>query len=229
VKKLAVARGEGNMPVRNTAIRVEYVSFRDRAERSAYIANRFNHLLKGKVLDVGCDRAVLKKLIPSIDYIGVDIAGEPDIQLDLEKIDRLPFDDGSFDCVVCTEVLEHLDNLHTIFGELVRVTQKYVIISLPNSWANARKPIQRGKGSLGRYGLPTEPPQDRHKWFFSLSEAVDFIQYQRRKHAVSIREFHVTEKPRPFLSRALRRILYSSQACYLNRYAHTLWVVLEKP
>ena len=91
--------------MRTSTIRVEYVSFRTRAARSEYIATRFHHLLKGKVLDVGCDQAVLKKLIPTMDYLGVDIAGDPDMRLDLEKIERLPFADGSFDCVVCTEVL----------------------------------------------------------------------------------------------------------------------------
>ena len=140
----------------------------------------------------------------------------------------MPFDDATFDCVVCTETLEHLDNLHAMFGELIRVAKKYVIISLPNNWVNARKPIGRGKGSFSKYGLPAEPPPDRHKWFFSLSEATDFIQQQHHRYAVSLRECHATEKPRPFLVRTWRRLWYPSQVCYLNRYAHTLWVVLEK-
>ncbi len=167
-------------------------------------------------------------MLPDVDYLGVDVTGRSDVQLDLEYITRLPFDTGSFDCVVCTDVLEHLDNLHLIFGELIRVAKTYVIISLPNNWVNARQPITRGRGSLSHYGLPGEPPLDRHKWFFSMSEAEGFIHYQLGKYAVSMRDYHVTEKPRPWLVRALRRMRYPSQMCYLNRYAHTLWVVLEK-
>jgi 2-polyprenyl-3-methyl-5-hydroxy-6-metoxy-1,4-benzoquinol methylase len=210
-------------------MQVEYVDFRSRAARSAYIATRFKSLFQGKVLEVGCDKALLKQLLPGLDYVGVDMAGEPDLRLNLERIERLPFDDAAFDCVVCTETLEHLDNLHGTFGELMRVAKKYVIISLPNNWVNARVPIQRGKGSPSKYGLPADPPRDRHKWFFSLSDAMDFIQHQRKRYAVSLRECYATEKPRPLLVRVLRRALYPVQMRYLNRYAHTLWVVLEKP
>lgn len=209
-------------------MKVEYVAFQSRSERSEYIANRFRPLLAGKILDVGCDKAVLKKLLPHLDYTGMDVSGDPDIRLNLEEVDRLPFEEGTFDCVVCSDVLEHLDKFHHIFGELIRVAKKYIIISLPNNWANARIPIARGKGSFGHYGLPLEPPQDRHKWFFGLSEAISFVKGQANKFPIAILASHVTEKPRPSLIRAVRRLGYPSQERYLNRYAHTLWVVLEK-
>lgn len=209
-------------------MKVEYLRFRDRASRAAYIARRFAPLLRGRVLDVGCDKAVLRQLLPRVGYTGVDVGGDPDIRLNLEKVDRLPFDDASFDCVVCSDVLEHLDNLHAMFGELIRVARTYVIVALPNNWADARKPIGRGVGSFSKYGLPAEPPADRHKWFFSLSEAVEFIDCQLDKYGLAMRECHVTEKPRRFWVRGLRRALYPSQMRYLNRYAHTLWAVLEK-
>jgi 2-polyprenyl-3-methyl-5-hydroxy-6-metoxy-1,4-benzoquinol methylase len=209
-------------------MQVEYVSFQGRAARSEYIARRFHPLFQGKVLDVGCDRALLKPLLPQVDYFGIDISGDPDMQIDLEHVETLPFETASFDCVVCTDVLEHLNNLHTVFGELLRIAKTYVIVALPNNWANARKPIARGRGSVSHYGLPGEPPADRHKWFFGLSEAEAFVHHQLKKYAVSMRECHVTEKPRPWLIRMARRLRYPSQMRYLNRYAHTLWVVLEK-
>jgi hypothetical protein len=130
--------------------------------------------------------------------------------------------------VVASEVLEHLDNLHEVFGELVRVSKKYLILSLPNNWANARRPIERGKGSFAHYGLPADPPSDRHKWFFSLTEAKAFIEGQVKKYPVRLVELRVSEKPRPFLVRMHRRLRYLSKERYRNRYAHTLWAVLEK-
>jgi SAM-dependent methyltransferase len=129
-------------------MKIEYINFRDRAERAEYVANRFKRFLSGRIIDVGCDHATLKKLLSNIDYVGVDVGGDPDIQLNLEEIHYLLFNDRVFDCVVCTDVLEHLNNLHHIFGELIRV---------------ARGPIGRGKGSLGHYGLPADPPRDRLK------------------------------------------------------------------
>lgn len=209
-------------------ITVEYISFSDRARRSRYIAERFTPYLSGKVLDVGCDKAVLKTLLPSLDYTGIDIGGTPDLRLDLERVDKLPFADGSFHCVVCSDVLEHLNNLHQIFGELVRVAGRYLILSLPNNWCNARVPIERGRGSFDKYGLPIDPPEDRHKWFFSLAEAAAFIEGQTTRYPISIVERVVSEKPRPAILRAVRRLRYPSRERYWNRYAHTLWIVLKK-
>lgn len=207
--------------------KVEYINFNERAERSRYIAFKFHQYLHGKILDIGCDKAVLKSLLKDIDYIGVDIGGTPDIKLNLDKTERLPFDNSEFDAIVCSDVLEHLDNLHLMFAEIVRVSKKYIIISLPNNWANARKPIEKGIGSFSHYGLPPIPPLDRHKWFFSLSEAISFLKEQENLYPLSIIEAVVNEKPRPFITK-IRRLRYLSQEHYLNRYAHTVWVVFEK-
>ncbi len=208
---------------------VDYVNFHKREERAKYIFEKFQRYFGKKVLDVGCDKAVLKMFIDDVEYTGLDISGIPDICLDLEKIDRLPFDDSSFDCVICADVLEHLDNLHLIFSELLRVTQRHLIIAWPNNWVNARVPIGRGYGSFKHYGLPPEKPRDRHKWFFSLSEAKHFVQEQIRKNGdIQLVEERIAEKPRLFFRRWLRRLRYLSQSRYLNRYAHTLWTVLRK-
>lgn len=160
---------------------IEYITFPERRARAEYMAKRFRHYLKGKILDVGCDKAYLKGFLQGVEYTGIDIMGNPDIRLNLEEVDALPFDDAVFDCVVCADVLEHLDNLHFIVDEIIRVSKRYIIISMPNNWANARRAIARGKGSIGHYGLPEEPPLDRHKWFFSLSEAIDFFRKQAKK------------------------------------------------
>lgn len=167
-------------------------------------------------------------MMPELTYTGVDVGGKPDITLNLEEADGLPFEDGSFDCVLCSDVLEHLDNLHLIARELVRVARGKLIVSLPNNWANARRPVERGKGEIGHYGLPSEPPPDRHKWFFGLSEAAKFFKELARQYPMRIVEMVANEKPRPALVRALRRLRYLSHERYLNRYAHTLWAVYEK-
>ncbi len=207
---------------------VEFGSFPERRLRSEYIAARFRPLLRGKVLDVGCDRALLKQLVPGLDYFGIDVAGAPDRVLDLEKENGLPFPDNSYDCIVCSDVLEHLNNLHHIFAELIRVARGHVILSLPNNWTNARRPVARGKGSIGHYGLPVDPPADRHKWFFSLTEAEEFIRGQQAKLPFEIVELLAMEKPRFTPLRLVRQLASGSQRRYLNRYAHTVWAVLKK-
>lgn len=198
-----------------------------RADRTRYAVEHFGECIKGKVLDVGCDEAVLHKLLPELDYTGVDIGGTPDVKLDLEKIDRLPFDDNAFDCVFCTDVLEHLDNLHLIFEELIRVSRRWVIISWPNNWVAARVPIERGRGQFKFYGLPADRPDDRHKWFFCHSQAREFVFEHAKRKAFTIAAERSTQKPKFFLIRWLRRLRYPLQACYLNRYSNTYWSVLD--
>jgi SAM-dependent methyltransferase len=207
---------------------VEYVDFHARRDRSRFIARRFAAVLSGSVLDVGCDEAHLRGMIGASRYVGIDVSGRPDRLVDLEKAERLPFADGEFETVVCSDVLEHLDSLHRLFGELVRVAAKHLVLSLPNNWTNARRPIERGHGAIAHYGLPARPPKDRHKWFFGLSEALAFFEAQQAGHPVRLVHCEASEKPRPALVRLIRRIRYPAQIRYLNRYAHTLWAQYEK-
>jgi SAM-dependent methyltransferase len=209
-------------------VRVDVADFKQRSDRYSYLVREFSRFLTGSVLDIGCDKAVLKSMIPMASYTGVDIRGNPDFLLNLEKIERLPFDDGSFECVVCLEVLEHLDNLHFIFGELVRISKRHLIVSLPNNWSNARRPIENGRGSIGHYGLPEHPLADRHKWFFGLSDALAFAKSREKNYPLTIIETRVTEKSRSLWIRGLRRLACGSRERYLNRFAQTLWTVYEK-
>ncbi len=191
------------------------------------MSQKFDHVFEGTILDVGCDRAVLRDFVGAAHYTGVDRSPEADVHHDLQSDGPLPFEDASFDTVVCTDVLEHLDNLHLVFAELVRVSRKRILISLPNNWNAARMRIQRGKGSFKHYGLPLDPPGDRHRWFFSYTEARDFLLGQGGRFGLTIESMLVLEKPRFFVLNALRRLRYPDVDRYLNRYSHTLVCVYE--
>src|SRR6185312_6644642 len=69
---------------RNSGMHVEYIAMTRRDQRAEFIARRFATYLRGKVLDVGCDKARLKELVPGIDYLGVDVSGTPDLVVNLE-------------------------------------------------------------------------------------------------------------------------------------------------
>jgi SAM-dependent methyltransferase len=207
----------------------DLVRFRDREERARYILTHFGKYFGRSVLDMGCDAAPLRKLVTDVEYTGVDISGTPDIFLDVAALDRLPFDDSSFDCVICADFLEHIDDLHAAFSEVLRVSRKYVIVSWPNCWAVARVPIQRGYGRFKHYGLPVEKPPDRHKWFFSFSQARHFVQEHIGTNGdFEIAEERLTEKPKFVLFRAARHLRYPNLVRYANRYVHTYWTVLRR-
>ncbi len=208
-------------------LQTEYIHFPSREARSRYVAKRFQTYLSDSLLDVGCFEAPLRDILEGVEYTGIDVAGKPDIRLNLENCTRLTFATGAFQCVLCIDVLEHLDNMHAIFDEIIRVAKRYIIISLPNCWRDARRPIERGRGTFAHYGLPVDPPMDRHKWFFNYTQAREFLERQSQKNFLRIVEMFATEKPKPWPARAFRKILYQGER-YRNRYTQTVWAVYEK-
>ena len=75
------------------------------------------------MLDVGCGA---KPYFPYFaeyadSYVGVDVVENPAAEL-LGCVEDLPVGDGSFDVVLCTQVLEHCDDPARAVAELRRVT-----------------------------------------------------------------------------------------------------------
>jgi SAM-dependent methyltransferase len=76
-----------------------------------------------RVLDVGCGP---KPYYPwfarrAREYVGVDVVPHPAAEL-VGRVEDLPVPDGSFDLVLCTQVLEHCDDPPRAVRELRRVT-----------------------------------------------------------------------------------------------------------
>jgi len=200
--------------------------YSSREERANFIALEYKDFLKGKILDVGCGDKYLRKYLPKeVEYIGIDIAEvSPDVFIDLEK-EKIPFTNDYFDCVVCTDVLEHLDNIHEIFNELIRVSKKYIIISMPNCYAANFKEIITGKGGTKYYGLPLEKPQDRHKWFFNYEEAKNFIINKTKQNNAKIINIYPLIRKKP-LRNFILKLIYGKR--YKNIVGLCLWALIKK-
>jgi Methyltransferase domain len=128
------------------------------------------------VLDIGSRSGGLKRALPGsvARYCAVDLAAPADViaRCDLD----LPFRSGAFATVVALDVLEHTDDIHRSFAELCRVSRRSVVISLPNLFDfRCRLRVLLGKHPNRKYGLPPEPPPDRHRWLFGFSEAREFL------------------------------------------------------
>jgi SAM-dependent methyltransferase len=76
-----------------------------------------------RILDVGCGVKPYYPFFAGVAsaYVGVDVVENPAAEL-LGSVEALPVDDGSFDVVVCTQVLEHSDDPAQAVRELRRVT-----------------------------------------------------------------------------------------------------------
>jgi SAM-dependent methyltransferase len=102
--------------------------------RSIFDALNTNlYLFQGKLLDVGCGKMPYKNHILENTkvktYHGIDIDQaleydeniKPDFYWDGNK---LPFADDSYDCIIATEVLEHVPNTNLFLEEVYRVLKK---------------------------------------------------------------------------------------------------------
>lgn len=221
-------------------------AFHDRQTKAKYVWLKYESILRGKkILDVGADECHLKQhLDEDASYHGVGLGDKVDQVINLET-DGLPFEDNSFDCVLCLDVLEHIENIHEIFNHLCRIAREHVIIALPNPWNSFYTSLRHGfyqpDVPLKFYGLPVEPPEDRHKWFFSAEEAERFIVYRAAKNGMRVIQLDYSSykqemfkprfaflRPRYWLRRIAQQTLINQQIDMKNFYAGTLWAVLAK-
>jgi len=193
--------------------------YQNRQQRAQFVAANFAPCLSGRVLDVGCGDAFLSAHVEC--YVGVDLVGEPSVVVDLEQ-GTLPFADASFDTVVCTDVLEHLESLPQVLTELYRVARRYVIISLPNMYALGwRLRFLRGQVISKEYSLT---PRNRHKWLPSFVEASSLVRDKLPPSWHVVWEFGYYPpawwRAGPIYRRVARR--------YPNLLATAYWVLCEQ-
>ena len=110
----------------------------------ACIQSIIESTVDGDILDVGCGTGLLLKRIierrgtDANSYTGVDIhvdedtrSAIPNVRFEEAMVERLPFDDNSFDTVICTHVLEHILDIRQAVAELRRVCRGKIIIVVP--------------------------------------------------------------------------------------------------
>jgi 2-polyprenyl-3-methyl-5-hydroxy-6-metoxy-1,4-benzoquinol methylase len=116
------------------------------------------------ILDVGCGEGLiirqLRVLWDRVDLHGLDVDGRllkaaQDVAADATyvtgSIYELPVADSCYDLVVCTEVLEHVEDAERALAEVVRVARSHCLLSVPNEpwWRIANTMRGRYLTSLG--------------------------------------------------------------------------------
>lgn len=100
------------------------------------------------LVDIGCGDGYLLNIIrasrPHLNLYGLDFShgrligiatGNNQVTLAEGTAEAIPIKNNSFDCVVCSEVLEHVSDYRAAFGELIRISRRYLIITVPNEQA----------------------------------------------------------------------------------------------
>lgn len=114
--------------------------------------------MHGTMLDFGCGRSPYKPLFKVDSYIGIDIneSGHADEDKRADVIydgSVMPFENESFDCFICSEVIEHVFDLDHVLTDLARVLRRggMGIITTPFIWPEHEMPFDYARYS--RFGL----------------------------------------------------------------------------
>lgn len=109
---------------------------------------KYAKYFKGRLLDFGCGCKPYQNLFTGCsEYIGLDIAN-PGHSHKNENVDfyydgkRIPFEDGSIDCIFSSEVLEHVRNIDTMIPELNRILCDggMMMLTVPFVWNEHEMP-----------------------------------------------------------------------------------------
>jgi len=98
-----------------------------------------------KMLEIGPGNSFVANYLKSwgVDVVTLDVLEElnPDV---IGSVVQIPFSDNAFDVVSCCEVLEHMpyENFNRSIKEIRRVSQKHVVLSLPDDTAIYKADIQ---------------------------------------------------------------------------------------
>ena len=141
------------------------------------------------ILDVGCRDKVLKNFIKKdVKYQGIDYKDSNEVVgHNLEN--GIPFTDKSFDIVFALDVLEHVENIHFLFDEILRVSKDEAIIALPNmSYWKFRLRFLKGKDISNKYIFSSVRVLDRHRWITSYNSAVNFVSKNSAENEITIQK-----------------------------------------
>ena len=212
------------------------VNWKTRGERSAFVAHFAKQNSSKSILNVGSggERAIAKYLDPGIVSFDIDFVGDVDLKLNLDDIDQLPFDNGSFDLVCAMDVLEHLENFYEINNEIYRVSSKIVLISLPNSAAEipyiianrikTNSNIERGYFSK-YYGLPIKKQMDRHRYWMYLQDIIRFYDNFSSEKGCKC-EYIIPELS---LKRKILKLIIGKRIFYTFFNSHVCIVINKEP
>jgi len=111
-------------------------------DNSAACIDRIVESIEGEsVCDVGCGTGALLSRIQSahpglarlvgVDFVIDDASSLPGIEYVAAKVETLPFQDGEFDTVICTHVIEHILDYRQAIAELRRIARRRLIVVVP--------------------------------------------------------------------------------------------------
>jgi 2-polyprenyl-3-methyl-5-hydroxy-6-metoxy-1,4-benzoquinol methylase len=139
------------------------------------------------LLDVGCrDSRLMAFLRPQVEYAGADLYQNDRNTVDYVGDINSVCIDRTFDCVVALDILEHVDDPFSLFDKLTSLSNRYLVVSLPNCYDLKHQYLFAFRKTLGgKYEFPVSNPTDRHRWVMNYQEICRFFQAKASEHSMS--------------------------------------------
>ncbi len=164
------------MPLLPNDFRIDQGKFKQPGILKTFLLKRYfncvRSFIKGKtynsICDAGCGEGVpltiLKPVLGSADLSGIDLS-ETKITYIRKNIPngtflegsvyKIPFEENSFDLVLCLEVLEHLETPEIALKEIQRIAKQDIILGVPNEPIWSISNMMRMKYLTGLGNTPT--------------------------------------------------------------------------
>lgn len=182
--------------------------------RREYVAKKLGKLNGDKILDIGCrDMSLKYHLNGNYKYVGLDYDPRKNQTIDfinhnLEK--GLPENIEGFDIIIALDVLEHLENIHGVFKEILQSAKKKIIIALPNMGHYKFRLNFLTKGELsGKYIFTVDKTLDRHRWVPNYKTIEKFVKKNTPKNYTIKSYNYIFERKRNFVFFYVEKILSS--------------------
>jgi SAM-dependent methyltransferase len=100
---------------------------------------------RGCLLDIGCGNKPYQPLVEGLvrEYVGCDVVQSSDQCVDVIcPATKLAFEEQAFDTVLCTQVIEHIDDHSALLSEIFRVLRPggKLVLSGPMYWPLHEEP-----------------------------------------------------------------------------------------
>ncbi len=149
--------------------------------RNQFVGKKLGTLNGETILDIGCRDMIFKKSLQGdFKYTGLDFQ-KNDSQINSSFINcnlesGLPNNLEKYDIINALDVLEHLENIHYVFKELFKHSNKKIVIALPNIGYYRFRFSFLFKGIISKkYSFNENITEDRHRWvpnYFSIQKFI---------------------------------------------------------
>lgn len=184
------------------------------------------------VLDIGGGQSEVKKILRPRKYINAnkkiysgeagqqnDAKATPDINCDLNKIQKFPLKNNSCDLIVLSQILEHLnfDAQWRIAREAKRISSRYILVGLPNDLVyHQRAMLMAGMSVIGvtEFG---------HHYLFNIPLSDKFVKERFCPEFKIVKRYGVVRGP-------LRKIpgIGALKNAWENMFMSEIYYLLEK-